>query len=126
MAEARGPREKLAAAVRFHVLFHTRRREEAFVSGSELRSLSPAHRRAITTRRDRYERVFREVLQRGVQAGVFAVADVKVAAMAILTMGTGVAGWFSEDGRLGPEAVAEQYAGMVLKMVDGTRKGRRT
>jgi AcrR family transcriptional regulator len=126
VAGARGPREKLAAAVRFHVLFHTRRREEAFVSGSELRSLSPGHRRAIITRRDRYERVFRDVLLQGVQAGVFAVADVKVAGMAILTMGTGVAAWFSEEGRLGPEAVAEQYAGMVLKMVDGTRKGRRT
>jgi AcrR family transcriptional regulator len=117
VARPGGAREKLAAAVRFHVLFHTRRQEEAFVSGSELRSLSTAHRRAITARRDRYEKVFRDLLQRGVRAGAFAVPNVKLAAMAILTMGTGVASWFSERGRLGPEAVAEHYVHMVLKMV---------
>jgi AcrR family transcriptional regulator len=125
VATARGPREKLAAAVRFHVLFHTRRQEEAFVSGSELRSLSTVHRRAITARRDRYEKVFRELLQRGVRAGAFAVPDVKIAAMAILTMGTGVASWFSDRGRLGPEAVAEHYVEMVLKMVARTGEGHR-
>lgn len=118
VAGARGPRAKLAAAVRFHVLFHTRRRQEAFVAASELRSLSAAHRRAHVARRDRYEKVFRELLQRGAQAGVFTAPDVKVAAMAILSMGTGVASWFSEDGRLGPEAVAERYAGMALRMVE--------
>ena len=126
VAAAKGPRAQLVAAVRFHVLFHTRRREEAFVSGSELRSLLPVHRRAITARRDRYEKVFRDLLQRGVQAGVFAVSDVKIAAMAILTMGTGVASWFWEGGRLGPEAVADQYAEMILRMVQPARKGRRS
>jgi AcrR family transcriptional regulator len=117
IGRARGPREQLRAAVRFHVLFHTERRDEAFVAGSELRSLSPAHRRAFVARRDAYERMFRDLLQRGAAAGVFTVEDVKLTAMAILTMATGVAAWFSERGRLTPGAVADRYADLALRMV---------
>ena len=125
VAGARGPAAKLAAAVRFHVLFHTRRREEAFISGSELRSLMAPNLRKINARRDRYERVFRELLQAGTRAGVFEVTDAKLTAMAILTMGTGVASWFSEQGRLPPEAVAERYVEMVMRMVGRGGKGQR-
>jgi AcrR family transcriptional regulator len=37
--------ERLQAAVRFHILFHVERQDEAFVSHSELRSLTPSNRR---------------------------------------------------------------------------------
>ena len=125
VAAAGGPEDCLRAAVRFHVLFHTRRRQEAFVSHSELRSLTPPNLRRIVARRDEYERVFRDLLAAGVRSGVFRVPDVKLAAMAILTMCTGVAMWFSDDGRLAPEAIAERYVEMIMRSVNGAGQDSR-
>src|SRR5437867_3416128 len=75
VASADGPEARLRAAVRFHVLFHTDSQHEAFLSHSELRSLTQANLRLVLTRRDEYERVFRGLLASGVRAGVFQVAD---------------------------------------------------
>jgi AcrR family transcriptional regulator len=124
-ARAAGPVARLRAAVRFHVLFHALRRDEAFVSHSELRSLTPRNLRRVVDKRDRYERAVRDLLAAGVRREAFAVADVRLAAMAILTMCTGVAAWFSESGRLRPDAIADRYADMVLSLVGADLKGQR-
>ncbi len=52
------------------------------------------------------------------RAGVFEVPDPKLTAMAILTMCTGVATWFSDRGRLEPERIADRYAEIVLRSVE--------
>jgi len=117
VASADGPEARLRAAVRFHVLFHTDSQHEAFLSHSELRSLTQANLRHVLARRDEYERVFRGLLTSGVRAGVFQVSDVRLTAMAILTMCTGVATWFSDGGRLAPEAIAGRYVEMISKSV---------
>src|SRR5256712_8837471 len=123
VAAVEGPEARLRAAVRFHVLFHTDSQHEAFLSGSELRSLTQANLRLVLTRRDEYERVFPGLLTSGVRVGVFQVSDVRLTAMAILTMCTGVATWFSDDGRLAPEAIADRYVEMILRSVKRCPKG---
>src|SRR5207302_1259043 len=62
-------------------------------------------------------RVFRGLLASGARAGVFQVSDVRLTAMAILTMCTGVATWFSDGGRLAPEAIADRYVEMIMRSV---------
>jgi AcrR family transcriptional regulator len=44
-ATGSSPEEWLRAAVRFHVLFHVERQDEAFISHSELRSLTAENRK---------------------------------------------------------------------------------
>ena len=126
VATGEGPEDRLRAAVRFHVLFHARRRREAFVSHSELRSLTPANLRRVVAKRDQYERVFRGLLAAGVRTGSFQVGDVKLTAAAILSMCTGVATWFSEGGRLQPEAIAERYVDTILRSVERRPNGSRS
>jgi len=123
VAAVEGAEARLRAAVRFHVLFHAHRQHEAFLSHSELRSLPQGNLRLVLTRRDEYERVFRGLLTSGVRAGVFQVSDVRLTAMAILTMCTGVATWFSDRGRLAPEAIADRYVEMILRSVKRCPKG---
>jgi AcrR family transcriptional regulator len=108
-----GPVEQLDAAVRWHVLFHTQKREEAFVSHSELRSLEPGFLEDILKLRHEYDRLFDSILQRGRQEGVFAIEDVSVTRNAILTMCTATATWFSPGGRLTAEQVADQICHLV-------------
>src|SRR2546428_739044 len=59
VAAVEGAEARLRAAVRFHVLFHAHCQHEAFLSHSELRSLTQGNLRLVLTRRDEYERVLR-------------------------------------------------------------------
>ena len=112
-----GPEEQLRAAVRFHVHFHIERQDEAFISHSELRSLTAPHRRRTIAKRDRYETMFRRLLSAGVRAGIFSILDVRLSSTAILMMCSGVSDWFSGRGRLDAATVADRYAEMVLRML---------
>lgn len=104
---------QLEAAIRWHVLFHTQKREEAFVSHSELRSLTPPNLKAILKLRHEYDRRFDSILKRGQREGVFSVHEEGVVRNCILTMCTATAGWFSPQGRLSAEQVADQIWNFV-------------
>jgi AcrR family transcriptional regulator len=118
--------ERLRAAVRFHVLFHVDRQDEAFISHSELRSLTPSNRRRITVKRDRYEALLRNFLADGQKAGSFEITDVQLTTIAILMMCSGVSDWFTKRGRLSGNAIADAYTDMVLRLLGqsgGPRSG---
>ncbi|MBV8368234.1 MAG: TetR family transcriptional regulator [Candidatus Eremiobacteraeota bacterium] len=117
------PQGRLRAAVRAHVLFHTRRQAEAFISHTEIRALTEPNRRKILLKRDRYEERFRVLLQAGVDAGIFRIPDVRLTNIAILTMCSGVADWFFQSGRLDAELVAERYVEMVERLVGYSSSG---
>ena len=126
------PEGRLRVAVRNHVLFHTRRQNEAFISHTEIRALSEQNREHILAKRDLYEDRFCELLQAGVDAGVFHIPDVRLTNIAILTMCSGVADWYLPAGRLDEESVAERYVEMVERLVgysgraqSSSRKARR-
>jgi AcrR family transcriptional regulator len=111
------PEARLRAAVRFHVFRHIDRQNESFISHAELRSLSATNYRRILVKRDHYERLWRELLSTGVDAGVFQIADVALTTTAILTMCSCVADWFAPGGRLSAEEVTEYYIDVVLRLV---------
>ena len=114
---ARRPSEGLRAVTRSHVLYHIMQSKEAFVSHSELRSLTPANRRQIVTSRDRYEDEIRSLLKAGVVCGEFDIDDVPVAATALLCMWSGVSDWIQPRGRLDADEIADIYSAMALRIV---------
>jgi AcrR family transcriptional regulator len=123
-----GHEQQLRNAVRFHVRYHIDRQDEAFVSHSELRSLSAPSRKRINAKRDRYEHMLRSFLEAGVKAGEFAIHDVPIMTIAILTMCSGVSDWFTPRGRLSADQVADEYAEIVLGLIrrpGGSGSGRR-
>jgi AcrR family transcriptional regulator len=117
--------KRLRAAIRFHVLFHVDRQDEAFISHSELRSLIPANLQRITLKRDRYEILLRDFLADGKKAGAFEILDVKLTTIAILMMCSGVSDWFAKRGRLSGDDIAEAYTDMVLRLLRRFGNGQR-
>jgi AcrR family transcriptional regulator len=113
IANASEPEAQLEAAIRWHVLYHTQRRKEAFVSHSELRFLEPDNLREILKLRREYERHFDAILKRGHRKGVFRIEEPSVIRNCILTMCTATAGWFSPRGPLSAEEVAGQIGRFV-------------
>ncbi len=114
--------ERLRVAIRGHVGFHLTRQKENFIANSELRGLSSQNFRAIVRMRDAYERIFQDLIRRGIDDGAFAVVDVKILSYAILTLCTAGASWFKPDGRLNVDEIALIYENFIisgLKQAEG-------
>jgi AcrR family transcriptional regulator len=115
------PRSRLAEAVRLFVERHTVRQAAAFVAATELRALEPAAREIVVARRNAIEAQFRQIVQQGVDEGVFVVEDVNSAVRAILDMASSVSSWYRPDGSLSGAEIADRYVGLALAVVGATR-----
>ncbi len=114
LSDAEEIEASVRAAVRNHVRFHLRRQKETFIASSELRGLSAENFKVIAVRRDEYERIFQDLIGRGIDDGIFADGDIKILSYAILTLCTAGASWFRPEGRLSVEQIAEIYENFVI------------
>jgi len=112
-----GAEGRLRAFVGFHIDFHFTRQDAVFISYMELRNLTPENFARVEALRRQYEDRLEQILRDGVDEGVFAVGDTKIATLAIIAMLTGVTTWFREGGRLSLEQVTAQYWDMVRRAV---------
>lgn len=111
------PADQLEAVMRAWILFHTSRRSEALIGASEIRSLDDVGNRLVVALRDEQERMFRDVVDRGVGAGEFTTPYPREAVRAIINMGYSVASWYRLGGELNPEEMADRYAVLALGAV---------
>ncbi|HYD76579.1 TetR/AcrR family transcriptional regulator [Ramlibacter sp.] len=111
------PRERLLAFVRFHIEWHTARRQETFIGNMELRSLTPEqYDRVIGLRKD-YEAQVRAIVTDGRKAGQWDVDDVRITTLALLSLLTGISTWYREDGRLSQEKLIRIYQRLALRVL---------
>jgi AcrR family transcriptional regulator len=80
----------------------------------DLQALSPRALRRIIVKRDRFDRGIRGVLEEGMDAGVFARADSKLLAFAILGAVNWIPRWFDPRGRATSEEIAQAFAEYLL------------
>ncbi len=112
-----GPAPQLRRMVHDFVLDHAQNHVGARVVNYELGALSPEHRAEIDVLRRRIDALFRDVIRRGVDADVFRVDDVHLAATAVLSLGLDVARWYRPGGRHSPDALGAAYAQLALRLV---------
>ena len=117
MANVDDPMERLRRFVKFHIEWHTARKEEVFIGNMELRSLSAVQYERVASLRKRYEHHLQEILVAGQASGVWTLADVRVTTFAMLSMLTGVCTWYSGSGRLSQTRLIRVYEDLVLKML---------
>jgi AcrR family transcriptional regulator len=117
LASPNDPAERLRAIVRVHVLTHTEHQQGSFIGNSEIRSLDPANRAIVVSKRDQQKRIFDRVVADGVERGVFTTPFPNEATMALITMCTAVAQWYRPDGALRPDEIADRYAELGLAML---------
>jgi AcrR family transcriptional regulator len=86
----------------------------------EEKNLSDAGLADINALRKRFDRVLSELLEEGVAAGEFEIADIRVAALAIGGMVSWAYTWYQPGGRLSVDDVGAKMASLTVEMV-GTR-----
>src|SRR5262245_29555679 len=118
--------ERLRTGIEVHVFFHTARAREVFIGNSELRSVTTAHRKRVVKLRDGYESRFVQITDDGVADDSYDTSDTKLAAWAVLAIGTSTSTWFRPDGRLQLDDIAKLYTDLVLNGLADRRLARRT
>jgi AcrR family transcriptional regulator len=117
------PEAQLGALVRTHVISHAL--YPSHVVDDELRSLSKRSRKSVVALRDRYEDIWREILERGNRrGGAFNIPNPRFARLALMGMCNGVNRWYSEKGPTDAGAVADSFADLALAMVQASAAGR--
>jgi AcrR family transcriptional regulator len=107
--------ELLASAL---VLYHCHRKGLGLIASSEMRSLEPASRRRIATRRTQVQRLVDTAVLDGAARGRFRTRYPLDASRAVVTMCVAVATWFRIDLALTPEDVAERYVDYALNILE--------
>ena len=77
-------------------------------------SLIGKARAKIVRKRDTYDRMFRRVIQDGIDQGIFVDCDAALASFYILGFVNYVPHWYRADGRLSIEAISQSFADLAL------------
>ncbi|MFI9025053.1 TetR/AcrR family transcriptional regulator [Streptomyces sp. NPDC053560] len=113
--------DRLCRAVRAFASWHAERHTTARIIQYELKALGEEHYTEIADLRRQTDRLLREIIQDGTDAGEFSVRDVPGTTLAVLSLCVDVARWFTADGKRTPDQVGELYADLVLGMVGARR-----
>ncbi|MDA8348111.1 MAG: TetR/AcrR family transcriptional regulator [Pseudomonadota bacterium] len=111
------PRDQVVAYVHAHVAMHAQFSMLAVVANGELHALSSQLGAATFELRNQSIQALMDIVQRGVERGVFNVPDVWLAVAAIGAMGMRVAYWYTPEYELGAHRVAEIYAQYALRVL---------
>lgn len=81
----------------------------------EHRSLDPELHARHVPNRDRFEALWRDVIQQGTRDGIFRPVDSGMAARALLGIMNWIITWYNPGGKMTVKQIADQYADLFLQ-----------
>jgi AcrR family transcriptional regulator len=108
------PDEKMRAAVRAYLQAMLDHRDLASVLLLEHRSLESVYLARHIPRRDRFERLWRDLIQTGMDEGVFCCVDPVLTVRALLGVMNWTITWYHPDGPLTVDEIADQFASLFM------------
>lgn len=81
----------------------------------EFHALSPKKLRAIISKRDRYERKLRAVVEQGQRSRVFVKCDPKLATLAMLGAMNWAVKWYRPEGPMSVDGIAHAFAELFVR-----------
>ena len=112
--------EKLRIAIKLHVEILTQNLDSALIFIRDWRNLTGKSHTDFISKRNVYEEGFREIVQTGIDEGIFNETDKKFAALTILSSVNWIVEWYQPDGKLNAEEIANKLSDFILS---GLKKG---
>lgn len=81
----------------------------------EVEALEPERRAGILAMRDRYEEIYRDLVEEGVRQGLFRPLDAKLAAMALLGAVNWTVKWYRPEGELAAGDIGRSFADILVR-----------
>ena len=92
----------------------------------DLHALSPTLLRRVIAKRDRFDRGLREIIQQGIDVGLFRPGDPKMIGFAIMGAVNWITKWFDPAGPMSSEEIGQRFADyLVGGLVKGEIADRR-
>lgn len=108
------PDQKLHQAIRCYLQILTEHHDLASVLLFEHRSLEPDFKVRHIPRRNRFEALWRSLIEEGQVAGVFVSSDTGLTARTLLGAMNWTITWYRPEGQFSGEEIADRYADMFL------------
>lgn len=108
------PDEMLRQAIRAYVVTILENRDLSAVLLLEHRSLEAELHTRHVPHRDQFEQLWRDLLKRGIEAGVFETAEPAMTVRALLGAMNWAITWYRPDGPLSPGKIADEFADLFL------------
>jgi AcrR family transcriptional regulator len=114
-ASRMSPPEKLRELVRSHVRMVSANLAEATIFLHEWKFLGQERRDLINERRNRYEGLYRQVVEEGIASGDFSSTDPKMATVLVLSAVNWLPQWYNPAGPLSADEIAASFSDLVLR-----------
>ena len=115
IAQPLSPDEKLRQAIVSYLQTIADNRDLSAVLLFEFRSLDPKLKELLASRREKFERLWREMIVEGNQMGVFNSVDPSLTGRAILGVINWTVTWYRKDGPRSANEIANLFADLLLK-----------
>ncbi len=114
MARPLPPDEMLRQAIGEYLATLLGHRDLASVLLLEYRSLEPELQTRHIPRRDRYERLWRDLISQGLEAGLFCCCDPAMASRALLGVMNWTITWYRPEGAMSVAQITDQFTSLFL------------
>ncbi len=116
------PDLKLKKMIEAHISTIVQNANEHATMLKDMRFLSVSNQRKIIKLRDRYEAMFRKVIEDCVQQKLFRGVDIKMTTLALLGMMNSLIQWYSMGGKMKSEEIAGIFSDLFLKGSQAAKK----
>jgi AcrR family transcriptional regulator len=121
--ESRGPAAALHQLIERHVAIMVHEFHGTALA-LEVGALTGARLAGVIRRRDRYERILRGLVSRGMRTGAFRAVDAKLTVFAILGSINWIAQWYRPAGAARAEEIGRQFADLYLRALAPVPRAR--
>jgi AcrR family transcriptional regulator len=111
------PVEKVKNFIKDYIIFEIEEKAMFSVAGKLDQTFSADYLGKILVKRDEFNQIFDELIQDGIQAGVFKNVNVKMARMMLLAGMNSIQSWYNPEGEMKPEEIAEIHADYLIKIL---------
>ncbi|WP_063756441.1 TetR/AcrR family transcriptional regulator [Streptomyces sp. NRRL S-1824] len=112
------PAERLEAIVAATVRFRTGHPVKSSIVLTEGRSLEAEHLERYRKNEERASQQFRDIIDKGVEEGVFLTPYPDDARRAVIAMCNAIAQWYRPDGPVTEDELVERYVSLALTVVE--------
>jgi AcrR family transcriptional regulator len=119
------PEAQMHALISFFITHQWEKKEEAFIIGSEVRSLTPENYQVISALSRSFRDRVEEIVRKGVAAGRFHVKNVTVAALAICDILGGPARWYYPKELLALNEIMKMITEMIFQLLGASQLSER-
>lgn len=114
LEDADSPDERLRKAIHAYLLALTEYQALSSVLLLEYRSLEPHYFQRHIAQRDQFEHIWRDMIDAGVEEGIFTCDHPSLSARALLGVMNWTVTWFRADGAMSAEEIADQITDLFL------------